>query len=110
MLDYSGDLAQTGKNLGDDLAEGKNTLPLIYLMHHGTQPQRELVRRVITQGNRGDFDSVLNAIRDSGALAYAHDQARAEAQRAAQHLQPVANSKYRDCLLELTTFAVDRKY
>jgi octaprenyl-diphosphate synthase len=110
ILDYSGDLAQTGKNLGDDLAEGKVTLPLIHAMRLGTAQQAETIRRAICDGGLADFEPVLAAIQQSGALDYARDQARAQADAAIAQLQSVPHSKYRNCLLELAGFAVRRDY
>ncbi len=110
ILDYSGDLAQTGKNLGDDLAEGKVTLPLIYAMRSGSGEQAGLIRRAITEGRLSDFEPVVAAIRDSGALDYARRQAEAEAERASALLEAVPNSTHKDCLLELSAFAVRRNY
>jgi len=110
ILDYSGDLAQTGKNLGDDLAEGKATLPLIHAMHNGTADQREMIRHAVAEGGLSDFGPVLAAIRDCGALQYARDRARTESAHATDALAALLNSRHRDCLLELAAFAVDRTY
>jgi octaprenyl-diphosphate synthase len=110
ILDYSGDLAETGKNLGDDLAEGKATLPLIRAMHNGTPEQCAIIRRAILEGGLSDFGPVLAAIRDCGALQYARDKARAESGRATQALSALSDSTHRDSLLELAAFAVDRNY
>src|SRR3990172_5110996 len=79
VLDYSGNLNDTGKNLGDDLNEGKPTLPLIYAMRKGSPAQAQTVRHAIEQGGRGDFAAVLEAISATGALEYARGQARREA-------------------------------
>jgi len=79
VLDYSGAEVETGKHLGDDLAEGKPTLPLIYVMQNGTAEQATCVRRAIENGGREDFQAVLAAIRATGALEHATKQARAEA-------------------------------
>ena len=68
VLDYSGDEHATGKHLGDDLAEGKPTLPLIHAMRHGTPEQTQCVRHAIEKGGRDDFASVLAAIHATGAL------------------------------------------
>jgi octaprenyl-diphosphate synthase len=110
VLDYSGDHNETGKNLGDDLSEGKPTLPLIYVMHNGTPDQAALVRKAIEQGGRDDFRVVLEAIRDTGALEFARAQARREARVACEAIAPVADSNYRQALLDLAAFAVDRNY
>jgi len=110
VLDYSGDAAHTGKNLGDDLNEGKPTLPLIYVMEHGTEAQARMVRHAIEQGGRGEFGDVLSAIESSGALQYAREKARTEAKTARDELAPLLDSKHKECLLELAPFAVERDY
>lgn len=110
ILDYSGDLVNTGKNLGDDLAEGKATLPLIYAMHKGSPEQGALIRRAIIEGGLGDFGPVMATIEETGALDYVRGQAQGAADRAREVLALLPNSKYRDCLLELAAFAVTRNY
>lgn len=110
ILDYSGDRAEMGKNLGDDLAEGKATLPLIYAMHKGGPEHGAMIRRGIAEGGLSNFAPVLAAIRDCGALHYARDKARAESEQASRSLSLLPNSKHKDCLLELAAFAVDRAY
>ena len=110
VLDYSGDHVQTGKNLGDDLAEGKATLPLIYAMRQGTAPQRDVIRAAIEHGGLEEFRPVLAAIEETGALAYSRGAADTEAQRAIASLEPLPNSPYKDSLLQLAAFAVSRSY
>jgi octaprenyl-diphosphate synthase len=110
ILDYSGDLVNTGKNLGDDLAEGKATLPLIHAMHHGTPEQGALIRKAITEGGLGDFGPVVATMQQTGALDYVRAQAGQASSRATAAVSALPNSKYRDCLLELAAFAVDRNY
>ena len=110
VLDYSGDHAVTGKNVGDDLAEGKTTLPLIYAMKHGTREQAQRVRRAIEAGRLDDLAPVLAAIRLSGALDYARAQARAESRMACTQLEALPHSKYRDYLIQLADFAVTRTF
>ena len=110
VLDYSGDHVQTGKNLGDDLAEGKATLPLIYAMRQGTAPQRDVIRAAIEHGGLEEFRPVLAAIEETGALAYSRRAADTEAQRAIASLEPLPNSPYKDSLLQLAAFAVSRSY
>ena len=109
VLDYSGEADTIGKSLGDDLAEGKPTLPLIYTLRAGSAPQKALVRRAILEGGRSDFAGVLAAIRECGALAYARRAAESEANLAARALEPLGSSKFKDCLLELASFSVTRK-
>jgi octaprenyl-diphosphate synthase len=110
VLDYSGDLESTGKNLGDDLAEGKPTLPLIYAISRGTPEQSALIRGAIENGGFRDFGPVLETIRATGALEYARAQAQAEAQRAREALADLPRSTYKDSLLQLADFAVTRSF
>ena len=110
VLDYSGDHALIGKNVGDDLAEGKTTLPLIFAMKHGTFEQSDLVRRAIRGGRLDELHSVLEAIRVTGALDYARAQAAAESRTACTALTAVPDSIYRDYLLQLADFAVTRTF
>ena len=110
VLDYSGAEVETGKHLGDDLAEGKPTLPLIYVMQHGTAEQAACVRQAIENGGRDDFPAVLAAIRETGALEHARAQAKVEADLAANAILTLPASTYKDSLLELPLFAVARSF
>jgi octaprenyl-diphosphate synthase len=108
VLDYSGDAASIGKSLGDDLAEGKPTLPLIYTMRRGSESQAEVVRSAIREGGREDFAPVLEAIRACGALDYAREAASREARSAALAIAALPESEFRRSLLELASFSVTR--
>jgi octaprenyl-diphosphate synthase len=110
ILDYSGDLAQTGKNLGDDLAEGKTTLPIIYAMRHGSAEQGAVIRNALINGGLSDFEPVLKTMQQTGALDYTRMQAEVSARAARDAIAELPDSKYRDSLLELATFAVTRNY
>ncbi len=110
VLDYSGNAADIAKNVGDDLREGKQTLPLIYLMQHGTAAQRDLVRACISTGDEAHFDEVLTAITTSGALQYTREQAERARDRAKAALAPLPASPFREALLALADFAVDRNH
>ncbi|MDR1853889.1 MAG: octaprenyl diphosphate synthase [Azoarcus sp.] len=110
VLDYSADEAETGKHLGDDLAEGKPTLPLIHAMQHGTPELAARVRSAIENGGRDDFAAVLEAILATGALDAARQHARAEADLAVTALAALPPSIFKDALLELTDFAVSRGF
>lgn len=110
VLDYSGAEVETGKHLGDDLAEGKPTLPLIHVMQRGTAEQSDCVRRAIEHGGRDDFPAVLAAIRATGALEHTQAKAKAEADRAAAAIESLPASTYKDSLLQLSAFAVARSY
>jgi octaprenyl-diphosphate synthase len=109
VLDYSGDVAETGKNLGDDLAEGKPTLPLLYVLSHGNPLQRAEVRRAITEPGAADFAIVMAAIGETGALEYTSRAARAEAGLAARLLGDLPDSPHKQTLLQLCAFAVERR-
>ena len=110
VLDYSGDAGVIGKNVGDDLAEGKATLPLIRVMHHGTPEEAALVRHAVASGGLGDLAGVLAAIHRTGALDYARRQAGAEVQAACTALESIPSTQYRDSLLQLAEFAVTRTH
>jgi octaprenyl-diphosphate synthase len=110
VLDYSGEESETGKNVGDDLAEGKPTLPLIYVMKHGTPEQAEVVRRAIETGGRELFPEVIAAIRATDAIAHTRQRATEEADRAIDALSCLLASPYKDSLLLLARFAVARSH
>jgi octaprenyl-diphosphate synthase len=110
VLDYAGDASEIGKNVGDDLREGKPTLPLIYLMEHGTEAQRQLVRSCIETGDEQHFDAVLSAITASGALDYTRRAAEVQADRATAALASMPEGRHKESLLQLARFAVDRTH
>jgi octaprenyl-diphosphate synthase len=110
VLDYSGDAGMIGKNVGDDLAEGKPTLPLIRVMQQGTAEEAELVRRALASGGLTELDGVLAAIRRSGALDYTRRQAEAESESARAALNTIPSTQYRDSLIQLVAFAVTRTH
>ena len=109
-LDYSASSEQMGKNLGDDLAEGKPTLPLIYAMEHGSEEQRVLIRQAIETGGLSAIDAVVEAIESTGAIAYTDAAARREAQWAMDRLASVPDSRYKEALRALARFSVERTY
>lgn len=110
VLDYSGDNQATGKNVGDDLGEGKPTLPLIYAIKHGSTAEAALIRNAIEAGGLSELTQVIAAIRRTGALDYTRRQAEAEARTASAALAALPNSRQRDYLLQLADFAVTRNY
>jgi octaprenyl-diphosphate synthase len=110
VLDYSGDADTIGKSLGDDLAEGKPTLPLIRVMATGTPQQAALVRHAVVEGGRAEFGDVLAAIRANGALDYVRDVARREAALAGAAVERLPVSSHKDSLLELAAFSVARRH
>jgi octaprenyl-diphosphate synthase len=110
VLDYSGDMLATGKNIGNDLAEGKTTLPLIRAMRTGTAEQARLIRQAIEQGARAQLAEIFEAIARTDALNYTRKRARAEADAAASALAALPNSDYQQSLLHLAEFAVTRNH
>lgn len=110
VLDYSGDEREMGKSVGDDLSEGKPTLPLIYVLEHGTPEQARTVRRAIEQGGRDELAAVMDAVKVCGALEYTQEQARREANVAMEALAELADTQHREALLNLATFAVERSF
>lgn len=110
VLDYSGQEGELGKSLGDDLAEGKPTLPLIHVMKTGNAAQAAVVRSALEQGGREPFPEVIRAVKETGALDAALEVATGEANRAKQALESLPDSQYRDALLQLASFAVARRF
>lgn len=110
VLDYSGQEGELGKSLGDDLAEGKPTLPLIHVMKAGNPEQAEVVRSALEQGGREAFPEVIRAVKETGGLDAALEVATGEADRAKQALASLPDSQYRDALLQLASFAVARRF
>src|SRR5438477_2665530 len=109
VLDYSGEETEIGKTLGDDLAEGKPTLPLIHALRSGAPAEQAVVRRAILGGGRDDFAGVLAAIRRCGSLDYARAAAQREADAALAALAPLPQSEFKRSLLELASFSVVRQ-
>ena len=107
-LDYSGDVAELGKNVGDDLAEGKPTLPLIHALRHGDAAAIEMIRTVVEQGGTADQAPIRAVIESTGGLDYTAKLAENEADRALEALAGIPASAYRDALAALARFAVTR--
>ncbi|CAH2803300.1 MAG: Octaprenyl diphosphate synthase (EC [Candidatus Burkholderia crenata] len=108
-LDYTGTAESMGKNAGDDLREGKPTLPLIYLMEHGSAEQATLAREAIEQGGTDKFDTIFEAITKSGALDHTLKCARQEAQAAANAISSFPDSIFKESLLELCSYSTARQ-
>jgi octaprenyl-diphosphate synthase len=109
LLDYTADSDVMGKQAGDDLAEGKPTLPLLYAMWHGNEEESQLIRKAIEQGDgREHLQTILTAMRRTGALDYTRDRALAEAKLAQQQLEVLPASQHREALYALAAIAVDR--
>jgi len=109
-LDYSAKSATLGKNVGDDLAEGKPTLPLIRAMEMGNAEQKALIREAIETGKAERFDEINRAIVETGALQYTIDQAESESDTAKQAIDSLEDSDYKQALIFLADYAVERNY
>ncbi|MEJ2509728.1 MAG: octaprenyl diphosphate synthase [Gammaproteobacteria bacterium] len=110
VLDYSDSSEEIGKNIGDDLAEGKPTLPLIYAMRNGSPEQAETIRSAIRTGGREQIEAVKLAIESTGAIDYTARSARTEADQAIAALEAIPDSPHKGALRWLADFAVDRSY
>ena len=110
VLDLSGDSADIGKNLGDDIAEGKPTLPLLYAMRNGSETQRNLIRKTIEQGGLEDLNAVMSAVKQTGALDYVRSIAKNEAALACQAIAHLNKTPQHQAMINLAEFAVTRSY
>lgn len=106
-LDYRSNPTERGKNLGDDLAEGKPTLPLIHALKHGNESQRAAIRQAIEKGGLAQLEPIVAAIEATGGLEYTAQLARSEAERALSALEPVPGSPYKEGLIALARFSVE---
>ena len=110
VLDYTGDAAVMGKNLGDDLREGKTTLPLIAAMQRGTSTERETIQTAIETGDVGMLDQVVAIVKKTGALEVARAAAHAEAERAIAAARRLPAGAHADCLIELASQLLSRTH
>lgn len=110
IMDYTADAQAMGKNVGDDLAEGKPTLPLINAIERSTGDERELLIKAITNASRENLDSVLAIIEQTGSLAYTASVARQQARLAQDALDVLADSAYKTALSDLAEFSVNRAF
>ena len=109
VLDYDGNSIEMGKNLGDDLREGKATLPLILAMQRGTPEQSRTVREAIETGNLDRLSDIVAIVRDTGALATTRSAAAAEAQRAIDATMQLPDNAYRTAMVALASQLLDRR-
>lgn len=110
LLDYSHSSETIGKNIGDDLAEGKPTLPLIHAMRQGTDQQAAIIREAIEQGQRDRIDEIITIINETGAIDYTAHAAAQEVAHAKQALNILPETDYKQALLSLADFAISRDY
>ncbi|MCX7114822.1 MAG: polyprenyl synthetase family protein [Gammaproteobacteria bacterium] len=107
-LDYCSDAQTMGKNSGDDLADGKLTLPVLHVLHHGNDLQKKLIMDSFESGSHSHFVEILSAIEATGAIEYTRAAANREKNLAIQALDPVPDSQYKTALIDLATFALER--
>ena len=110
VLDYTGDAAVMGKNLGDDLREGKATLPLIAAMQRGTNQERQTIQKAIETGDVGMLDAVIAIVKNTGALDIARKAAQQEAQRAIDAAERLPDGPHRNCLVQLASQLLQRNH
>ena len=110
VLDLSGNSEDIGKNLGDDIAEGKPTLPLLYTMRHGDAEQNQLIRNAIEQGGLEDFSAIIQAVEQTGALDYVRNIAKQEAELACKAIQHLPSTPQHQALIQLAEFSVSRTF
>lgn len=108
-LDYSGDSGELGKNVGDDLAEGKPTLPLIHAMRHGKPEQVALIRAAIENGGTEHFDEIRQALSETSAIEYTEQKAEKAVAKAKSLLQNMPPSPYREALIAVAEYAISRR-
>ncbi|RUM52148.1 MAG: octaprenyl diphosphate synthase [Methylococcus sp.] len=110
VLDYKADPEQTGKNIGDDLSEGKPTLPLIHAILHSEKSQADIIRNAIREGDRNSFAEIYKIVESCNAIAYTERRAEEEAQRAIDALAVIPTSTSKDVLISLAEFSVQRNF
>lgn len=108
VLDYEGDAEAMGKNVGDDLAEGKPTLPLIHAMANSNEDDAKLIRKAIRKGGLEDIDQILAVVRNSGSLQYTKDKAVEQAELSQKQLELLPDSPAKEALFHLANIAVQR--
>jgi len=109
VLDFNATAQELGKNLGDDLAEGKATLPLIYAMQQGSKAEREMIRKAIESGGLEQLDNIQAVIESTGALKYTATRAQEAADLAMTALSGIPESEHKQALIAIAEFAVQRR-
>ena len=110
VFDYSSSVEIMGKNIGDDLAEGKPTLPLIYALERCNSQEQLMIREAIENKDSKDSEQIIECIKSCGALALATEKAKATSEKAINALENLPESQYKDALIKLARFATDRTY
>lgn len=110
IFDYNADSEELGKNVGDDLAEGKPTLPLIHALKHGNPEQQKSIRHAIEHGEREKIEEILAIVESTGALAYTAEQAKLQSAAAIQSIAEIEESPYKNALINLAEYSIQRDY
>jgi len=109
VMDYLSTAEEMGKNVGDDLAEGKATLPLIHAMRAGNEEQRKLVRQAIRKGGLDDLQPIMDIVKETGAIEYTQEKAQGEADKAIAALDALQGTSFKETLIQIANLAVKRK-
>ena len=110
VLDYRGSAAAIGKNIGDDLADGQPTLPLIHAMRAGSRATAQMVREAVRTGDAGRLPEIIAAVESTGGIEYTVASARGYVQRARKALRGVPDTRFRAALASFAEFIVERTY
>lgn len=110
ILDYTSNTEALGKNIGDDLAEGKPTLPLIYAIANGTEAQTAFLKKTITNGDGSAFNEVFSIVKSTGAISYTENCAKQEAEKAIEALACLPDSAHKTAMISLAKFSIQRNY
>ncbi|MDO6784592.1 polyprenyl synthetase family protein [Neptunomonas phycophila] len=108
VMDYKSTAEEMGKNVGDDLAEGKPTLPLIQAMKVASEPDKKLIRKAIREGGLEDLEPIMNIVSRSGAITYTEEMAQQQADLAIKALEPLSNTSFKQTLIKLANIAANR--
>ena len=108
VLDLEGDVSKIGKNIGDDLSEGKMTLPMIYAREHCDSVHKDQIRSAISNKSAENFDQILKIVSQTGGLDYSLNKAKEHSSKALKALENLPDSQYKEVLTKLATFAVSR--
>ncbi len=107
-LDYAADTDELGKNVGDDLAEGKPTLPLIYAMQHASKSDAQMIRQAIEQGGLDNMDAIMKVIQQTGAIDYTYQSAEKAVAKAIEALTPLPDNQYKQALVDIAKLSLKR--
>jgi octaprenyl-diphosphate synthase len=108
VMDYKSTAEEMGKNVGDDLAEGKPTLPLIQAMKVASEPDKKLIRKAIREGGLEDLEPIMNIVSRSGAITYTEEMAQQQADLAIKALEPLSDTSFKQTLIKLANIAANR--